>query len=215
MGFTQKNITIMRAISLALICVCFVLLFSAWIGIKGEGVNVFKTSIEGNFTSFWSVLLIIDAILFILLSGLAIFGLVTGKNILVLPVAILAFLMFFICLFQKIFIDYSSLHLQVGVYFFMVCGVGAYVAALLDDLGAGRKPFDLSVLGISPKPKAPKYAPQAAAGWQCPACGAFQGAGQNFCDRCGTRKPEPARCPTCGRPVQPGEVFCANCGTKV
>ena len=225
MAFTQKNITLMRAIAMVLVCICLVLLFVAWIGESERlygvritlGFNAFQTGVGGNYTSFWSVMLIISAILFILLAGLAIFGLVTERNILVLPVALVALVMFFLALFQLIFID-SGLHLQIGLYFFLLCGLGAYAAALLDDLGAGRKPFDLSRIGFSSKPKAPKaprYAPQVAAGWQCPSCGAFQGAGQNFCDRCGTRKPEPPRCPGCGRPVQPGEMFCANCGTKV
>jgi hypothetical protein len=184
-------------------------------------MNAFKTGLGGYYTSFWSVMLIICSILFILCAGLAVFGLVTERNLLVLPVAVLAVGMFFLALFQLIFID-SSLHMTYGSWFFLVFGIGAYVFALLDDLGAGRKPFDFGRLGFVSKPKAPKapvyYPPQPqqpVAGWQCPACGAYQGMEQNFCDRCGTRKPEAPRCPACGTPAKPGEMFCANCGTKL
>ncbi len=225
MAFTQKKMTLARTISLVMICLCLFMLFMPWLGSSIRemgisavlGVNAFKTSVGGYYTSFWSVMLIICSILFILCVGLAVFGLVTERNLLVLPVAVLAFGMFFLALFQLIFID-SSIHMTYGSWFFLIFGIGAYVFALLDDLGAGRKPFDFSRIGIVPKPKAPRgprYSTQAAAGWQCPTCGAFQGMEQNFCDRCGTRKPEPARCPACGTPAKPGELFCANCGTRL
>ncbi|MCF0141963.1 MAG: SPFH domain-containing protein [Parasporobacterium sp.] len=62
---------------------------------------------------------------------------------------------------------------------------------------------------------APAAAP-AAGGWTCPQCGT-QNAG-NFCNQCGTKKPEApqaAFCSNCGNKLEAGAKFCPNCGTPV
>lgn len=215
MTFGTKTISLFKAICLALIAACLMTLLMPWLsssyaGIHA-GINVFATGIQGEYNSFWSVMLIINAVLVILLAGLAAFGLLRDRNALVLPMAAVGFLMFFLTVFQRAFIDERELHVGVGAWMMLFLSLLALGAALLDNRAAGKKILDfaeLNLLGL--RVSAPKLG-----GWTCPTCGAAQGAAQRFCDRCGTKKPEPPRCPNCGKLCRPGEVFCADCGTKL
>ena len=51
--------------------------------------------------------------------------------------------------------------------------------------------------------------------WFCPNCGAENEADNNFCGKCGTRKPESStwNCPNCGKKDIKSN-FCPDCGTK-
>lgn len=218
MSFGKKTLTLFKAISLALIAACLMTLFMIWLGASEKGalagVGVFSTSLAGMYTSFWSVMLIINAILFILVSALAVFGLLLDKNLLALPLPVIGFLLFFLTLFQKLFIGESELHLGAGPWLILFLSLLAFGATLLDNLANEKKLIDLndlSVFGIklSSGPKQPRGT------WTCPTCGAVLSAALRFCDRCGTQKPEPPRCPTCGKFYRPGEAFCANCGTPL
>ncbi len=222
MSFGTKTITLYRAISLALILACLLTLLMPWLGMflygYSVGIGVMKTGVEGSFTSFWSVMLIINAILFLLFAALAIFGLIRDVKLLTLPLAALGLIMFFLALFQKIFISHNGynlidIHLGAGPWLLLPLSLLACAASLLDNIAAGKKPVDLNEihsLGIKLPAKTVR-----AAGWTCPTCGAAQQADMRFCDRCGTKKPEPPRCPNCGKLYQPGEAFCAECGTKL
>ena len=173
---------------------------------------MFATGIQGEYNSFWSVMLIINAILLILLAALAIYGLLKDKNSLVLPFAVVGFISFFLAVFQKAFVGSSSLHVGVGGWVTLFLSVLAFVAALLDNLAAGKPAFSLADFGIQP---GAVRVNRGVGGWTCPNCGARQGAAQNFCDRCGTKKPEPPRCPNCGKIARPGEGFCSDCGSRL
>ena len=217
MEFGKKQITLFKAISLALIVTCVFLLLTPWLsvpvysGLKAS-IGVFSTSIDGEYTSFWSVMLIINAILLVLTAALAIYGLMKDKNSLVLPFAVVGFISFFLAVFQKAFLDESNLHVGIGAWLTLFLSVLAFVAALLDNLAAGKPAFSLADFGIQP---GAVRVNRGVGGWACPNCGARQGAAQNFCDRCGTKKPEPPRCPNCGKIARPGEGFCSDCGTRL
>ena len=217
MEFGKKQISLFKAISLALIITCFFTLFMNWLGISERGLNagaiIYSTSVE-MFTSFWSVMLIINGVLLILLAGLAIFGLLTDKNGLVLPFGVVGFCSFFLALFQKIFLDEREIHLGLGAWLMLGLSLLACAAALLDNLANGKPVLSLEDFGIKPGARMPR-APRAIGGWTCPTCGARQGDAMRFCDRCGTKKPEPARCPGCGAIAKPGELFCSTCGTRL
>ena len=215
MSFGTKTITLFKAISLALLTACLMTLFMprlsmSYGGIHG-GVSVFTTGILHSYVSFWSVMLIINASLLILLSGLAVFGLLKDKNALVLPAALVAFLMFFLAVFQKAYIGQSDLHVGVGAWLNLPLSLLLITTAILDNLAAGKKAIVFSELN----PGIKFSAGTGMGGWICPTCGAKLGGGQIFCDRCGTKKPEPPRCPGCGRVCLPGELFCEACGTKL
>ena len=237
MEFGKKQIALFKAISLSLITVCFFMLFMPWlkIGIYEAFYDASAFSTACGAGSFWSVMLIINAILFILLTALAVYGLVTDRNTLVLPIAALGFLMFFMALFQLIHIrvlltreaasygygwggdSLSSIfsgHIGVGAWLMLFMSLLAYGAAILDNYANGKKLFDfhdfvLPFFASTSGTMAPR------GGWVCPNCGARQGAALNFCDRCGTKKPEPPRCPNCGAIAKPGESFCSSCGTRL
>ena len=49
--------------------------------------------------------------------------------------------------------------------------------------------------------------------WQCPKCGKFNNG--NFCEDCGTKKPEEKNCPKCGKPVNSSQKYCPHCGEKL
>ena len=220
MEFGKKQISLFKAISLALIVTCFFTLFMNWLGVSmyrmHAGVNIFGTSFSNltDGTSFWSVMLIISAVLLILLAGLAIFGLLKDKNGLVLPFGVVGFGSFFLALFQKIFLDEGEIHLGLGAWLMLGLSLLACAAALLDNLANGKPVLSLEDFGIKPGARMPR-APRAIGGWTCPTCGARQGDAMRFCDRCGTKKPEPARCPNCGAIAKPGELFCSTCGTRL
>ena len=236
MSFGTKKITLFKAISLALLAACLMTLFMPWLtlfmpelsmsyGDIHEGVSVFTTGIQHRYVSFWSVMLIINASLLILLSGLAVFGLLKDKNALVLPAALVAFLMFFLAVFQKAYIygamqremfagsyiDFDDVFLGVGAWLNLPLSLLLITTAILDNLAAGKKAIVFSELN----PGIKFSAGTGMGGWICPTCGAKLGGGQIFCDRCGTKKPEPPRCPGCGRVCLPGELFCEACGTKL
>lgn len=65
---------------------------------------------------------------------------------------------------------------------------------------------------------APQQQPEPAVSansWECPNCHAT--ASGNFCQECGTKKPENKKrfCTNCGKEVKEGTKFCPECGTKL
>ena len=58
---------------------------------------------------------------------------------------------------------------------------------------------------------------QAEAARTCPACGAMNPEGVNFCQECGTKLGAPAKlfCGQCGAENPPGTRFCGGCGAKL
>ncbi len=233
MSFGTKNITLFRAIALALILLALSTMLmpylgtdlGSFLGMKTGGLilgfGIFATGVAGEYTSFWSVMLIINAILLILLAAVAIFGLIKDVKLLVLPFSLISFITFFLTVFQKLFIDEDEVRVGRGAWFLLLFGLLAAGVAVLDHIASGKslnELFDLSVLGIrlpERKPVTRAAAAAAAPVWTCANCGAPQPAAVRFCGRCGAPKPEPPRCPNCGQFYQPGEVFCSNCGTKL
>ncbi|MBR3473710.1 MAG: zinc ribbon domain-containing protein [Oscillospiraceae bacterium] len=232
MSFANKTFSFFKAICLALIAASLMTLFMLWLSGSQygliAGVGVFGTNMGESMkcTSFWSVMLIINAIFFVLTAGQAVFGLLCEKNTLVLPMSVIGFLMFFLALFQKLFIGEDSLHVGIGAWLMLFLSLLAFGAAILDNLSAGKKAVDFSDFGIFgihlPEVKLPARGASRGAGrggvrggWTCPTCGAMLADNLRFCDRCGTQKPEPPRCPNCGKIYQSGEAFCANCGSKL
>lgn len=234
MSFGTKPITLFRAVALALVLLGLFTLMMPCLsidasnlslpGVKRVGLGFFATSIGEYKTSFWSVMLIINSILLILLGGLAVFGILKDRKLLVLPFALIGFITFFLALFQKLFIDYSDIHVGRGAWLLLFVSLLAAGAAVLDHLAEGKPLkdfFDLSTLGIK-LPELPKFSKPtraadapAAAGWTCPNCGAVQPEEVRFCGNCGSPKPAPRLCPGCGKVCQPNEVFCADCGTRL
>lgn len=214
MSFGTKSISLFKAICLALVLVCFLALFMPWlsqaIGLGTRSVvGLFSIGFRGRFVSFWSVMLIINAILFILLAGLALFGLLTEKGGLVFPAALVAVLLFFLAFFQNLYIG-RGMRLGLGPWLMLLLGLGIPGLILLDNAAAKKPLLSLADFGLK------GGAPQESKGsWVCPTCGVKQSNAMKFCDRCGTKKPEPPRCPACGELVHPGEAFCANCGAKI
>jgi hypothetical protein len=164
---------------------------------------------------------------------LAVFGILTDRNLLVLPIAALAALMFllavFTCFWAKgkaiellgVYADYVEslggsigVHVGVGAWLFLLFGLGAFGVLFYEDRTLGRNTLDASQLNLGAV-SMPKVNLGGKGGWTCPGCGARNGAGQNFCTGCGTKKPEPARCPNCGAFAKPGELFCSTCGTRL
>ncbi len=226
MSIGTKTITLFKAICLALIAVCLATLVMSWLGtsITGvhAGISVFATGVKGEYTSFWSVMLIINAVLFILLSGLAVYGLLKDKNTLLFPLAVVGFLMFFLAVFQRAFIKNDNdlvsmgmeLHVGRGAWLMLFFSLLALGAAILDNLANGKRALSFSELNVFGL-RMPTVSRSAMGTWTCPTCGAVQAVSQRFCDRCGTQKPEPPRCPGCGKLCRLGEAFCADCGTKL
>ena len=221
MTIGTKTLSLFKLISLGLILICFIMMFLPWMTIKG---------------CFWTVMLSIFEILFFLAIALAVAGILTDRSLWVLPVAALAVLMFLFDMFAAFWTknqmngmlggfgsymsDYGvsmSVHVGVGAWLFLLFGLAAYGVLFYEDRAAGRDPFDRSQLDLSglSVPNMPKVDLGKLGGWTCPNCGAKQGGGQKFCDRCGTKRPEPPRCPGCGKLVKPGEAFCSDCGTKL
>lgn len=206
-----------------------------------QSQNLFAVSGGG---CFWTVMLSIFEILFFLAIVVAAAGILTDRTLWVLPVAALAVLMFLFDLFAVIWTknqvndafggygsylsDYGvsySVHVGVGAWLFLLFGLAAYGVLFYEERSSGRDPFDraqLSTEGMDlpdlakgKLPDLPKVNLGGLGGWTCPNCGASLGGGQKFCDRCGTKKPEPPRCPGCGRLIKSGEIYCSNCGTKL
>ena len=238
MSFDFRSLSLFKIIALVLVVLCIVMIFLPWVTVKvsafgmseSESANVFKTGIEGECTSFWSVLLIIFAILALLAILLAVFGILMDRSLFALPLAALAVLMFLFALFQSIHVkgvlksamgDYASylgglvkIHPGIGAWLFLIFGLGAFGLLFYEDRTQGRNTFDAAGIDLSGV-SMPKVNLPSVGGWNCPTCGAKNGASQNFCTSCGTKKPEPPRCPNCGKLLKAGEAFCSNCGTRV
>ncbi len=234
MPFEIKPLTLFKIIALVLVGLCFVMLFLPWLTVSAMGMsesaNVFGTGIEGEVSSFWSVFLVIFAILAIIAVLLAVFGILTDRNLLALPLAALAVFMFLFAFFQVLHVkgelksqlgEYASymsglvkIHVGVGAWLFLLFGLGAFGVLFYEDRTLGRNTLDASQLDLGAV-SMPKVNLGGKGGWTCPGCGAKNGAGQNFCTGCGTKKPEPARCPNCGAFAKPGELFCSTCGTRL
>ena len=169
MEFGKKQITLFKAISLALIVASLVTLFMNWLGASLYGMHA-GANIFG--TSFWSVMLLINGILLILLAGLAVYGLLKDKNSLVLPFAIVGFISFFLAIFQKAFLGVGGeMHVGLGAWLLLFLSLLAFGAAALDSKAAGKKILNLEDFGI--KGGMPKInLGGGAGGWTCPACGA-------------------------------------------
>ncbi len=241
MTIGTKTLSIFRLISLGLIVLCFIMMFLPWVSIKAGGFGM-NTTENGNLFAvsggdcFWTVMLTIFEILFFAAIALGVAGILTDRPLWALPVAALALLMFLFDMFAVFWTknqlngmmggfdsylsDYGvtyGVHVGVGAWLFLLFGLGAYGVLFYEDYTAGRDPFDRSQLNFSgvALPKVDLKGVSSLGGWTCPGCGAKQGAGKNFCEICGAKKPEPPRCPGCGKLVKPGEAFCSNCGTKL
>ena len=240
-----KNLTIFKIIALVLIVACFVMLFLPWLTVKtsiysaGASYNVFKTGLDGKASSFWSVMLVILAILFILAMYLGVFGILTDRSTLVLPIAVLAFLMFFLAVFQRAFamsvltkaataamyslgaanaamyasglVTSLTIHVGAGAWLFFFLGLAAVGLVLVDNYTARRPLVNVDDFKLS----GVSMPNVSLGGWNCPRCGAALSGSQKFCTQCGTPKPEAPRCPGCGKPVKPGAAFCPSCGTRL
>ena len=241
MPFEIKPLTLFKIIALVLVGLCFIMMFLPWITMSAkvsafgysesmrESENLFTVSGAG---CFWTVMLQIFEIVFFLAMVLAVFGILTDRNLLVLPIAALAALMFllavFTCFWAKgkmngqlgelgVYLsDYMTykVHVGVGAWLFLLFGLGAFGVLFYEDRTLGRNTLDASQLNLGAV-SMPKVNLGGKGGWTCPGCGARNGAGQNFCTGCGTKKPEPARCPNCGAFAKPGELFCTTCGTRL
>ena len=240
MSVSLKTPTLYKIISMVLVLLCFIMMFLPWVSIKAsamgfsqsESVNLFKMggdAFNGK-TCFWIVMLKICMILFFLAMVLAIFGALTDRPAFVLPVAVLAVLMFlndmFACFWAKSAVNemlggYSSylsdfgvsygVHVGVGCWLFLLFGLAAYGILFYEARLTGANPLDFSGINLSGV-SIPKVN---LGGWTCPGCGKVQGGSQAFCSECGARKPEPPRCPGCGKLVKSGSAFCSNCGTRL
>ena len=104
MTIGSKTISLFRLIALGLLLLSFIMLFLPWISANALGqsfhANVFGVgggSMAG--ASFWTVMLVIFAILFLFALALAALGIWTERKLWALPVAGLALLMFLFDLF--------------------------------------------------------------------------------------------------------------------
>jgi hypothetical protein len=50
--------------------------------------------------------------------------------------------------------------------------------------------------------------------WRCPGCGAEVDKKNNFCQKCGTPRPEPKKCSYCGGLLEEDAAFCGRCGQR-
>ena len=214
-----KPLSLFKIIALVLVALCFIMMFLPWITMSAfgysESANLFKISGEG---CFWTVMLVVFEILFFPAMALAVFGILTDRNVFVLPLSALAVIMFLFDVFTAFWAKgqaygMASVHAGVGAWLFLLFGLGACGVLFYEDYSQGKNFFDFSSIK-SAGAAMPKVNLGAIGGWACPNCGAKNGNGQNFCSTCGAKKPEPRRCATCGATLKPGEVFCSNCGTR-
>ena len=165
MSFDFRSLSLFKIIALVLVALCFIMMFLPWITMSALGQSmtygVFGTSIEGEVGSFWSVMLVIFAILSILAILLAVFGILTGRNNLVLPLACLAVLMFLFAFFQVLHVkgmmkaemgEYAALvsnmvkiHIGVGGWLFLLFGLGACGVLFYEDYSQGNNFFAFSL----------------------------------------------------------------------
>ena len=54
---------------------------------------------------------------------------------------------------------------------------------------------------------------EVAGAWQCPNCNKMNKG--NYCEDCGTKKPEESKCPKCGKTVNSSQKYCPHCGEKL
>lgn len=236
MSFNFKSLSVFKIIALALAFLCLVMLFLPWISMsamgQSESVSIFNTGINGNVSSFWSVFLIIFAIVAILAILAAAYGVLTDKIILALPLPVLALVMFLLAFFQKLHIknvikkelgsfsdlgDLIRVHVGVGGWLFLLFALGCFGVLFYEDYATKKNSMDLSKVKETfskiPLPNMTKASKTA--GWTCPNCGTKCADDQNFCKVCGTKKPEPRRCPGCGAEINAQDTFCTNCGTRL
>ena len=166
MSFDFRSLSLFKIIALVLVALCLIMLFLPWLtasisgfGSSGsEGYNAIKTSAAGEqFStetgSFWSVMLVIFAILAILAILLAVYGILTGRNNYVLPLACLAVLMFLFAFFQVLHVkaelgEYAALvkiHIGVGGWLFLLFGLGACGVLFYEDYSQGNNFFEFSL----------------------------------------------------------------------
>ena len=223
MSFDFRSLSLFKIIALVLVALCFIMMFLPWITMSALGQSmtygVFGTSIEGEVGSFWSVMLVIFAILSILAILLAVFGILTGRNNLVLPLACLAVLMFLFAFFQVLHVkgelkaqlgEYASymggllkIHVGVGGWLFLLFGLGACGLLFYEDRTQGKNFFDFSAVksaGVS-MPKVnlgATWAPSAAG--PAPAAAPRTAAARTSAPAAAPRSPSPAAAPTAAPP---------------
>lgn len=210
----KRSLSVLQIVSVALAGLSFLMLFLPWITasvtVFGQSDttanNVFGTG-GAELTSFWSVMLIILAILAIAACALGVYGVLKDRMIYVLPLPLLAVVMFLLDFFQVLFArnvlekqlgsfsKMAAIHIGVGAWLFLIFSIGAYGVLYFEK-------HSKFAIGKNP------------GGWKCPACGAICGETQNFCVKCGAKKPEPRVCPNCGEPYK-DDAFCRKCGTKL
>ena len=227
----KRSMSLFKIIALVLMGLSFIMLFLPWLSVSAsflgqnmsEGLNIFETGGNGNISSFWSVMLIIFAILTLVAIGLGVLGVIKDRTVYALPLAGLALLMFTFAICQVLFVRHelkdqvgslsgiAKIHVGAGAWLFLVFCLGAFGVLYYESCKNGRRSLDLAQL----KDFSQLTKPAAANGWKCPACGAQCAETQSFCMNCGAKKPEPRLCPACGTPNNDGAAYCRNCGTKL
>ena len=199
------------------------MLFLPWISAKTSvysstaAYNVFKTGIGGSAASFWSVMLVIFAILYILCLLLAVYGILSDRSTLALPLAALAFVMFFFAVFQRAFAMneltktaaaamysmvgssaamYASsmvsslvqIHVGAGAWLFFFLNLAAVALLLVENRLAGRPLVNTADFSLSGVAVPKVNLPKVNLG------GSWN-------------------CPNCGAAQGGGQKFCTQCGT--
>ncbi|MBR3473709.1 MAG: zinc ribbon domain-containing protein [Oscillospiraceae bacterium] len=234
-----KPLTLFKLIALVLVVLCFVMMFLPWIttSVSGMGQNestsfdlfeINKNAFNGE-SCFWIVLLKIFMILFFLAILAAVFGILTDQSAFVLPVSVLAVLMFLCDMFTAFWakgkVDdlmggYSSylkdfgiqygVHVGIGCWLFLLFGLAAFGVLFFESVAADSSPREPSFRSAgAARPR------RSRGGWTCPNCGTALRDDQNFCTSCGTRKPQPLVCPNCGKTASGGSAFCSDCGSPL
>ena len=168
MSFDFRSLSLFKIIALVLVALCLIMLFLPWLTVsisafgysESATFSAFKTGAEG-LGSFWSVVLVILAIVSILAILLAVYGILTGRNNYVLPLACLAVLMFLFAFFQVLHVkgmmkaemgEYAALvsnmvkiHIGVGGWLFLLFGLGACGVLFYEDYSQGNNFFAFSL----------------------------------------------------------------------